>query len=75
LSILHQPHRTHLEAGKSHYAVAVINANIQIDIVVLKKLAEVVNVVPVIAKSDTLTLEERYQFKQRVGERPMTRLT
>jgi len=39
----------------------------QIDIVVLKKLAEVVNVVPVIAKSDSLTLEERYQFKQRVG--------
>ena len=39
----------------------------QIDIVVLKKLAEVVNVVPVIAKSDSLTLEERYQFKQRVS--------
>jgi len=35
--------------------------------VVLKKLAEVVNVVPVIAKSDSLTLEERYQFKQRVS--------
>ena len=41
--------------------------DIQIDIVVLKKLAEVVNVVPVIAKSDSLTLEERYQFKQRVS--------
>ncbi|WRT65159.1 uncharacterized protein IL334_002102 [Kwoniella shivajii] len=37
-----------------------------IDIVVLKKLAEVVNVVPVIAKSDSLTLEERAVFKQRV---------
>ncbi|WVQ68842.1 uncharacterized protein L199_007051 [Kwoniella botswanensis] len=37
-----------------------------IDIVVLKKLAEVVNVVPVIAKSDSLTLEERAIFKQRV---------
>ncbi|WWC87299.1 uncharacterized protein L201_002187 [Kwoniella dendrophila CBS 6074] len=37
-----------------------------IDIVVLKKLAEVVNVVPVIAKSDSLTLEERVSFKQRV---------
>ncbi|WVQ97701.1 hypothetical protein IAU59_004815 [Kwoniella sp. CBS 9459] len=37
-----------------------------IDIVVLKKLAEVVNVVPVIAKSDSLTLEERMIFKQRI---------
>jgi septin family protein len=44
-----------------------INTDSQIDIVVLKKLAEVVNVVPVIAKSDSLTLEERYQFKQRVS--------
>lgn len=41
----------------------------QIDIVVLKKLAEVVNVVPVIAKADTLTLEERDLFKQRVSPR------
>lgn len=37
-----------------------------IDIVVLKKLSEVVNVVPVIAKSDSLTSEERDAFKQRV---------
>lgn len=37
-----------------------------IDIVVLKKLSEVVNVVPVIAKSDSLTIEERHAFKQRV---------
>lgn len=51
-------------------------ADPQIDIVVLKKLAEVVNVVPVIAKSDSLTLEERYQFKQRVGnESAGTRIT
>ena len=39
----------------------------QIDIIVLKRLAEVVNVVPVIAKSDSLTLEERAIFKQRVS--------
>jgi septin 3/9/12 len=38
-----------------------------IDIVVLKKLSEVVNVVPVIAKSDSLTIEERQTFKQRVN--------
>ncbi|CAG8528922.1 9803_t:CDS:10 [Ambispora gerdemannii] len=37
-----------------------------IDIVVLKKLSEVVNVVPVIAKSDSLTLQERESFKQRI---------
>jgi septin 3/9/12 len=35
---------------------------------VLKKLAEVVNVVPVIAKSDSLTLEERATFKARVSD-------
>jgi septin 3/9/12 len=37
-----------------------------IDIVVLKKLSEVVNVVPVIAKSDSLTMEERESFKERI---------
>ncbi|GAA5872488.1 hypothetical protein JCM3774_006836 [Rhodotorula dairenensis] len=37
-----------------------------IDIVVMKKLSEVVNVVPVIAKSDSLTLEEREAFKERI---------
>nr|CAG8474439.1 5911_t:CDS:10 [Entrophospora candida] len=37
-----------------------------IDIVVLKKLSEVVNVVPVIAKSDSLTMEERVAFKERI---------
>ena len=39
-----------------------------IDIVVLKKLSDVVNVVPVIAKSDSLTLEEREAFKERIRE-------
>ncbi|KMU73514.1 septin-6 [Coccidioides immitis RMSCC 3703] len=39
-----------------------------IDIVVLKKLSDVVNVVPVIAKSDSLTLEERSAFKERIKE-------
>ena len=37
-----------------------------IDIVVLKKLSEFVNVVPVIAKSDSLTLAERAAFKERI---------
>lgn len=39
----------------------------QIDVTVMKKLSEVVNVVPVIAKSDSLTLEEREAFKTRVS--------
>lgn len=39
-----------------------------IDVIVMKKLSEVVNVVPVIAKSDSLTLEERERFKSKVGE-------
>lgn len=37
-----------------------------IDIIVMKKLSEVVNVVPVIAKSDSMTLEERARFKERI---------
>ena len=39
-----------------------------IDIVVLKKLCESVNVVPVIAKADSLTLDERQAFKDRIRE-------
>jgi Septin len=35
-------------------------------VIVMKKLSEVVNVVPVIAKSDSLTLEERERFKLKV---------
>jgi septin 3/9/12 len=34
----------------------------------MKKLSEVVNVVPVIAKSDSLTLEEREGFKLKIRE-------
>jgi septin 3/9/12 len=37
-----------------------------IDLSVLKRLSEVVNVVPVIAKSDSLTMDERIAFKQRI---------
>lgn len=37
-----------------------------LDIVVLQKLTQVVNVVPVIAKADTLTVEERQTFKERI---------
>jgi septin 3/9/12 len=33
----------------------------------MKKLSEVVNVLPVIAKSDSLSLDERVAFKLKVG--------
>jgi len=39
-----------------------------IDVIVMKKLSEVVNVVPVIAKADSLTLEERDNFKRKIRE-------
>lgn len=38
----------------------------QLDIEFMKHLSRVVNIIPVIAKSDTLTLEEKIEFKQRV---------
>lgn len=34
----------------------------------MKKLSEVANVVPVIAKADSLTLEERAAYKDRIRE-------
>lgn len=38
-----------------------------VDVIVMKKLSEVVNVVPVIAKSDSLTSDERDRFKAKVS--------
>ncbi|XP_016327079.1 neuronal-specific septin-3 isoform X1 [Sinocyclocheilus anshuiensis] len=38
----------------------------QLDIEFMKHLSRVVNIIPVIAKSDTLTLDEKIEFKQRV---------
>uniref|UniRef100_UPI004038A792 uncharacterized protein LOC143388601 n=1 Tax=Callospermophilus lateralis TaxID=76772 RepID=UPI004038A792 len=37
-----------------------------LDMEFMKRLSKVVNIVPVIAKADTLTLEERVYFKQRI---------
>ncbi len=37
-----------------------------LDITVMKKLTEIVNVVPIIAKSDSFTLEERVNFKKTI---------
>ncbi|XP_059410499.1 neuronal-specific septin-3 isoform X1 [Carassius carassius] len=38
----------------------------QLDIEFMKHLSRVVNIIPVIAKSDTLTLDEKTEFKQKV---------
>ncbi|XP_009695449.1 PREDICTED: septin-12-like, partial [Cariama cristata] len=40
----------------------------QLDLEFMRRLSKIVNVVPVIAKADTLTLEERAEFKQRIQE-------
>ncbi|XP_061534969.1 septin 9b isoform X3 [Phycodurus eques] len=39
-----------------------------LDVEFMKRLSKVVNIVPVIAKADTLTLEERDNFKQTIRE-------
>jgi septin 3/9/12 len=39
-----------------------------LDIVALRQLSDICNVVPVIAKSDSLTIEERAEFKARIKE-------
>lgn len=39
-----------------------------LDVEFMRRLSKVVNIVPVIAKADTLTLEERNYFKQTVSE-------
>lgn len=61
----------HIQDTRIHCALFFINPSGHslraIDIVVLKKLSEVVNVVPVIAKADSLTMEERIAFKQKVA--------
>ncbi|KAJ8246008.1 hypothetical protein GJAV_G00262670 [Gymnothorax javanicus] len=37
-----------------------------LDIAFMKRLGKIVSIVPVIAKADTLTMEERHEFKQRI---------
>ena len=39
-----------------------------LDVAVLKKLSDVVNIVPVIAKADGLTMDERLAFKDRIKQ-------
>lgn len=46
-----------------------------IDVEFMRHLSKVVNIVPVIAKADTLTLEERDYFKQKVSGQQRSPLT
>ena len=39
-----------------------------LDIIAMKQISEISNLIPVIAKSDTLTMEEKESFKERVRE-------
>lgn len=60
----------HIQDTRIHCALYFINPTGHslraIDIIVMKKLSEVVNVVPVIAKADCLTQDERDAFKHKV---------
>ncbi|KAK1877055.1 Septin-9 [Dissostichus eleginoides] len=40
----------------------------QIDVEFMKRLGKIVSIVPVIAKADTLTIEERQEFKERIRQ-------
>lgn len=57
----------HIEDTRVHCVLYFIRASGHslkpIDVIVMKKLAEVANVVPVIAKSDGMTLDEKERFK------------
>ncbi|KAL6103494.1 septin12 [Pungitius sinensis] len=39
-----------------------------IDVEFMKRLGKIVSIVPVIAKADTLTIEERHEFKERIRQ-------
>ena len=65
---MRKPHWEFFLACDVHIILTIDSSLKPIDIVVLKKLSDVVNVVPVIAKADSLTLEERQAFKERIKE-------
>ncbi|KIO25077.1 hypothetical protein M407DRAFT_244215 [Tulasnella calospora MUT 4182] len=60
----------HIQDTRIHCCLFFINPTghslRSIDMIVMKKLSEVVNVVPIIAKADSLTLEEREVFKNNI---------
>ncbi|KAI9216786.1 GTP binding protein [Blastocladiella britannica] len=62
----------HIADSRVHAVLFFINPSGQslkpLDIIALRQLSEITNVVPVIAKSDSLTLDERAAFKQRIRD-------
>ena len=62
----------YIQDARIHCCLFFINATGHslrpIDVNVLKKLSSAVNVVPVIDKADSLTLQERENFKQKVRD-------
>lgn len=46
----------------------------QLDVEFMKRLSHSVNIIPVIAKADTMTIEERQEFKQRVSFSSLAKL-
>lgn len=58
------------DGGAGHPGMMVVPGRLRpLDLEFMQRLSKIVNVVPVIAKADTLTLEERAEFKQRVRAR------
>lgn len=52
--------------GMNSWLIALLSLK-ELDIVTLKELSTKLNVIPVIAKADTLTREERTTFKEAVN--------
>ena len=61
------PYHHTLTTLPSHALSSSLASLRQIDVEFMKGLHHCVNIIPVIAKADTLTIEERDAFKQRVG--------
>lgn len=50
-----------------YFSLSSVSSLRPLDVEFMRRLSKVVNIVPVIAKADTLTLEERDFFKKKVG--------
>lgn len=60
----------HMSCHEAHYILSLWSIPLrlrQLDIEFMKRLSHSVNIIPIIAKADTMTIEERQEFKQRVS--------
>lgn len=76
MSLLHPTHWSYVGYDDSHYAsrpylltcTYLSNARLKpLDIETMKRLGSRVNLIPVVAKADTLTPQDLLKFKQRVS--------